>query len=593
MTTVEAGAEVAAERHILPIASARATWRHVVTMFHEERSFVSLVIGLQIVASAAGLVGPQILEFLIDRVHPHSGSSTIDIAAALFVGALIVQTLLTGATRALGAVLGERLLARLREQLVGAVLNLPLGLVERAGTGDLLTRASTDVDDLSQAVRAGLPQLLVAAVTTVLATAALIFTAPILGLALVPSIPILSIGTRWYLKRARPAYQHETAAFARVNSTIQESVAAGRTIDSFRLGPARIEKTDEDIKAWIGWERTTLWLRTVFFGTSELSYVMPLVLCLIVGGLLHIDGRLSAGAVAAAALYAQQLVVPIDTLLAWQDEVQLASASLSRVIGVSEVPPSPTTDAVPIDERLLASDVHFSYRDGHDVLHGIDLAPPPGTRLAVVGPSGAGKSTIALLLAGIHPPRSGRVEVGGVEPSLLPPDRLRQEIALVTQEHHLFACSLRDNLRLASPGATDEELMSSLAAVDADGAFRLLPDGLDTRLGSAGVRLPPAFAQQVAIARLLLADPHTLVLDEATSLLDSRAARHLERSISRLLAGRTVIAISHRLLAAHDAILVVVVQEGKITEYGSHAELLEAGGAYAALWHSWQGEEAS
>jgi ATP-binding cassette subfamily C protein len=135
--------------------------------------------------------------------------------------------------------------------------------------------------------------------------------------------------------------------------------------------------------------------------------------------------------------------------------------------------------------------------------------------------------------------------------------------------------------------------MAALAAVDADAAFRTLPDGLDTRLGSAGVRLPPAFAQQVAIARLLLADPHTLVLDEATSLLDSRAARHLERSISRLLAGRTVIAISHRLLAAHDAILVVVVENGKIAEYGSHAELLAAGGAYAALWHSWQGEEAA
>ena len=162
----------------------------------------------------------------------------------------------------------------------------------------------------------------------------------------------------------------------------------------------------------------------------------------------------------------------------------------------------------------------------------------------------------------------------------------------MTQEHHLFACSLRDNLRLASPGASDDELMSVLATVDAVDGLRLLPDGLDTRIGSAGVRLPPAFAQQVAIARLLLADPHTLVLDEATSLLDSRAARHLESSISRLLTGRTVIAISHRLHAAHDARIVVVVEGGRITEHGSHADLLAAGGAYAALWRSWQGEEA-
>ena len=582
--------EVPAESHILPVASGRSTWRHVVGLVRSERSFVATVIGLQIVASAAGLIGPRLLELVINEVGPNRGGSEVELATVLFAIALAVQTLLTGAVRGLGAVLGERLLARLREGLVVSVLDLPLGLVERAGSGDLLTRASTDVDDLSQAIRMGLPQLLVAAVTAVLATIALVLTAPVLALALVPSIPVISISARWYLKRARSAYQHEAAAFAQVNAGVQETVAAGRTIEAFRLGASRVSRTDSDIRDWVGWERTTLWLRTVFFGSSELSYVMPLVLSMLIGGYLHLHGHLSAGAVAAASLYAQQLVVPIDTLLAWQDEVQLASASLSRIVGVSQVPPSPTTDLVPSDSRLKASSVRYSYRPGQDVLRGVDLAPEPGTRLAVVGPSGAGKSTLALLLAGVYAPRSGRVDVGGVEPSRLPPERLRREIALVTQEHHLFACSIRDNLRLASPAASDDELESVLEAVDARDALALLPDGLDTRVGSAGTVLPPAFAQQIAIARLLLADPHTLVLDEATSLLDSRAARRLERSISLLLEGRTVIAVSHRLHTAHDSTAVVVVQDGQIAEHGSHADLLAARGAYAALWRSWQGE---
>jgi ABC-type multidrug transport system fused ATPase/permease subunit len=583
-------AEVAAERHILPVASGRSTWRHLAGLVRSERIFVATVIGLQVVASAAGLVGPHLLELVVDEVRPGRGSSEVELAALLFAVALAVQTVLTAAARGLGAVLGERLLARLREGLVVSVLNLPLSLVERAGTGDLLTRSSTDVDDLSQAVRMGLPQLLVAAVTAVLATIALVLTAPVLALALVPSIPVVSVGARWYLKRARSAYQHEAAAFARVNAGIQETVAAGRTIEGFRLGTSRISRTDSDIREWVGWERRTLWLRTVFFGSSELSYVMPLVLCMLIGGYLHLHGHLSAGAVAAAALYAQQLVVPIDTLLAWQDEVQLASASLSRIVGVSEVPPVPTTELVPSDSRLTASDVRYGYRPGQDVLHGVDLEPEPGTRLAVVGPSGAGKSTLALLLAGVYAPGSGRVDIGGVEPSRMPPERLRREVALVTQEHHLFACSIRDNLRLASPEASDDELVSVLEGVDARDALALLPDGLDTRVGSAGTVLPPAFAQQIAIARLLLADPHTLVLDEATSLLDSRAARRLERSISLLLRGRTVIAISHRLHAAHDAMEVVVVEGGRITEHGSHTQLLASGGPYAALWRSWQGE---
>ena len=572
---------------ILPVAGGRAAWRSLRSSLAERRGLIAGAIALQMAASAAGLVGPQLLE----RIINNSGAltdATIDRTALLFTIALLVQTVFTAGARACGALTGEYVLARMRERFVATVLALPIGIVERAGTGDLMTRASTDVDDMSQAVRRGLPELLVASITCVLAIVALVVTAPILGLVVVPVIPPLVLATRWYLRRARPAYQREAAAQAVVNGDLQETVNAARTIESLRLGARRIAQTDDDIREWIAWERRTLRLRTVFFGSCEAAYVVPLVLCLLFGGLLVIHGQLSIGAVAAAALYTQQLVSPVDTLLAWQDEVQLASASLSRVVGVSEVPAAEITDRIPSDQRLVADQVHFAYNDDADVLHGIDLAPDVGARLAVVGPSGAGKSTLALLLAGVHAPRTGSVEFGGVEPHLLPPERLRREVALVTQEHHLFACSLRDNLRLARADANDEQLLAVLEAVDAMQAFGALPAGLDTVIGSGGTSISPGFAQQIAVARLLLADPHTLVLDEATSLLDSRAARHLERSVAVLLEGRTVIAISHRLHAAHDAEIVVVVEDGRISEYGTHAALLSAGGAYAQLWSNWR-----
>jgi len=258
---------------------------------------------------------------------------------------------------------------------------------------------------------------------------------------------------------------------------------------------------------------------------------------------------------------------------------------------VAQVPDDrEVSGATPTHEKIEAEDVRFSYVDGRDVLHGVSLDVGVGERIAMVGPSGAGKSTLGRLLAGIHPPRTGSVTVGGVGLVELPLSDLRGHVALVTQEHHVFVGTLRENLALAAPpGAGDAEIRGALDAVDALDWVDALPEGLDTVVGSGGRALTDAQAQQVALARLVLADPHTLVLDEATSLIDPRAARHLERSLAAVLHGRTVIAIAHRLFSAHDADRVAVVEDGVISEFGSHDELVEAGGSYAALWDSWNG----
>jgi ABC-type multidrug transport system fused ATPase/permease subunit len=429
----------------------------------------------------------------------------------------------------------------------------------------------------------------VAAAQAVFTVAALVWTAPVMAIVLVPVIPPLVIGTRWYLRRARPGYKETMAAFDRMNARVQENAAAGRTIETFRLSQLRTDMVDADIGRWIGWERYTLRLRTIYFPLTEACYIVPLVLAVALGGILHADGHLSIAAATTTALYTQLLIDPVDTVLANLDEMQIGTASLGRLLGVREiVVPEPTTQR-PTDDRILASDVHFAYREGQDVLHGIDLAPEPGSRLALVGPSGAGKSTLALLLTGVYPPRRGSVQIGGVDAHRLPTEQLREEVALVTQEYHVFNGTLRDNLELVSPGASDEQLIAALAVVDADDLVERLADGLDTMLGSGAVQLSPAESQQVALARLVLADPHTLVLDEATALLDPRAARHLERSLSRVLEGRTVVAVAHRLQSAADADVVAVVDGGRIVEQGSHAELLRRDGSYAALWKSWRG----
>jgi ABC-type multidrug transport system fused ATPase/permease subunit len=573
----------------LPVAGTKTMRIHVRAMFERHRAGFSAVIGFNTVAALAAVVGPQVLGHMVQGLQYGTTAARVDKAALIFLIALLIQVAFTRMARMRAAILGESILADLRERFIARVVELPPGVVEQAGTGDLVTRTTTDVDRLSWAVRQAVPEMTIAIVTALLVFAALVWTAPVLAVAWLLAVPPILIAARWYFNRAPGAYRREMAGYSRVNSQLAETVDAGRTVEAYRLGPARVARTDASIGHWIGWERYTLYLRSVFFPAVEIAYVLPLAVTLAIGGLLYIDGHVTLAQTTAALLYTQMLIDPVDTVIMWYDELQVGQASLARLLGVHEVPdPEVNTTREPQTTEIAAQDVHYGYRPDRDVLHGVSLDVEPGARIAIVGPSGAGKSTLGRLLAGLHRPGRGTIEMGGVELADLPPELVRRHVALVTQEHHVFVGSLRDNLRLARPSADDAALWEALGAVDADEWARGLPEQLDTVVGAGGHRLSPPQAQQLALARLVLADPHTLVLDEATSLLDPRSARHLERSLAAVLDGRTVIAIAHRLSTAHDAQQVVVVDDGRIAEAGSHDDLVAENGTYAALWRSWQ-----
>lgn len=573
----------------VPTASARDARREAVQMLMSRRKLLAAALVCQVSAAIAGATAPYFVGQLV--ALSAAGGARADVwrvgLVALAVAGLAAVVTFVGQMLTVRAV--ERAIAGLRDRVVSAIVRLPLAVVEATGTGSLVSRTTRDVALLARFSSGSMPML----VTTVGALGATAVALPIAGglSSVVFFVFMVWVGAVYYnhFKRSRAAYVRVGRAEAEADAVLNETVDGAAVVDTLGVGTPRQRRYLDASRRLYTAQRFTRRLRYVFFPTPTTAVYLGTVASLLWGMWLHQQGLASISQVSAVTLYALASG-PLLTILGFVlDDAQMTEVSLARLVGVLQVQPAAThTDKAPQGSQVVCASASFEYRPDMPVLHDVSLTVPPGQRVVIVGASGSGKSTLARLISGIGRPTSGTVTVGGVPVADLSHDDVFRHVMLLTQEYHVFRGTLRRNLALAAPEASDTDLVQALVDVGAGAWFHGLPAGLDTDVASGENRLSPGQAQEVALARVALADPAVVILDEATSMLDRGAAVDVEAAIDRALAGRTVIAIAHRLSVAEHSDRVLVMARGRITEDGTHEELLQNGGTYAGLWQHWQ-----
>jgi ATP-binding cassette, subfamily C, bacterial len=602
--TAGAGDEPVAAAGVLPVASSAQTRATIRAAGRHHRGLVVAALVVLVGATIAALAVPRLVGTLVDVVVEGRSASDLDRTVVALAVATLAQGVLAGAGLAVAGALSERFLAGLREDVVDTALALPLAEVERGGTGDLVARVVGDVDAVGEAIRLALPEMVVSALViglTVVGLGALDWRLAVAGLL---AVPFQVATTRRYLRRSGPIYAAERAADGRRAQRVHASVAGARAVRVLGLGPTHVRRLDDASQATVDLAVATARERAWFHVGLNAAELVGMAAILVTGFLLVRDDTITLGMATAAALYFHRLFDPIGIVLSQLDHAQAAWAALARLVGVASLGAS-TAGAIPAGEDAQAppadrpgtpadaappvelAGVDFAYDGGPPVLRGVDLHLAPGERVALVGASGAGKTTIAKLVAGVHPPGAGEVRVDGTPVEQLGASALGRRVALVSQEVHVFAGPLVDDLRLARPDAGDDEIRAALERVGAWPWVDDLPDGMATVVGEGGHALGPTEAQQLALARLVLVDPTVAVLDEATAEAGSAGARRLEASAAAAIEGRTALVVAHRLTQAVAADRVVVLDAGRVVEQGTHDELLAAGGAYADLWAAW------